>query len=128
MYQIPFTSKLSMIDYFKMATTHLRHLVISVIFEWLVSECRQIIERAFVVTEVSGIRVPCGGQCAAHVVRTVSIFKFTSSNGESGKFSSRTISCVVFFTISFVSVVFIFVLHKHLSSVKSHQWCVAVLL
>jgi hypothetical protein len=128
MFQIPFTSEFSRIANFKMATTHLVHLVISVVCDWLDSECRQIIEREFVVTEVSGIQMPYGGECAAHLVRTVLIFKFTSSNGEFRKIQlPHNFPCCIF-TSCFVCVVFRFVFHKHVScSIKSHQWCVAVL-
>ena len=124
MYQIPFTSELSRMAYFKMATINLVHLVISVVCDWLVRECTQIIERAFIVTEVSGIQMPCGGECAAHLVRTVLICRFTSSNAEFRKIQLPHSFLYCIFTSCFVSVVF----HKHLSSsIKSHQWCVAVL-
>jgi hypothetical protein len=110
------SAKLSMITNFKMATTDLVLLVISVVCDWLVSECRQCIERAFVVIEVSGIEVPCGGQCAVHIVRTVLIFKFTSSNGELRKIQlPYNFPCCIF-TNCFVSVVFRFVFHKDLLS------------
>jgi hypothetical protein len=128
MYQIPLTSKLSRIAFFKMAATHLVHLVTSVVCDWLVSECRQIIEGVFVVAEVSGIQMPCGGECAAHLVTTVLIFKLISSNGEFRKIQlPHNFMCCIFSSF-FVSVVFRFVFHKHLpSSIKLHEWCVAVL-
>jgi len=128
MYQIPFTSKLSRIAFCKMAATHLVHLVISVVCDWLVSECRQIIERAFVVTEVSGIQMPCGGECAAHVLRAVLIFKLTSSTGQFRKIRLQHNFVCCIFTSFFCFCAVQFVFHKHLpSAVKSHQWCVAVL-
>jgi len=60
--------------------------------------------------------------------RTVLIIKFTPSNGDFRKIQlPHNFPCCIF-TSCFVSLMFRFVFHKHLSSaIKSHEWCVAVL-